>query len=77
MKAVDTGLSGGSEHVAANINDVVESFDEWVPQQEFMGEFGDEGDEASKKGKPPKGEAFGLSHHLLKLLTWRPPPLAW
>ena len=31
---------------------------------------GGDDDEKSKKNKPPKGEAFGLSHHLLKLLTW-------
>ena len=68
MKALDSGLSGGSEHVAANINDLVELFDEWVPQQE--GDWGGDDDERSKKNKPPKGEAFGLSHHLLKLLTW-------
>ena len=67
MKAIDAGLSVGSEHVAANINDLVELFDEWVPQMAFDYD-GD--DESSKKNKPPKGEAFGLSHHLLKLLTW-------
>ena len=66
MKAIDAGLSGGSEHVAANIYDLVELFDEWAPQMEFDYD-GD--DENSKKTRPPKGEAFGLSHHLLKLLT--------
>ena len=68
MKALDSGLSGGSEHVAANINDLVELFDEWVPQQE--GDYGGDDDERSKKNKPPKGEAFGLSNNLLELLTF-------
>ena len=67
MKAFYAGLSGGSELVAPNINDLVELFDEWVPQMEFDYD-GD--DESSKKNRLPKGEAFGLSHHLLKLLTW-------
>ena len=36
MKAIDTGLAGGNEHVAADINDTVALYDEWVPQAELQ-----------------------------------------
>ena len=35
MEAVDTSLSGGSEHVSVSINDIVELFDVWVPQSDL------------------------------------------
>ena len=55
--------------MAAVFNDVVELFDEWTPQSD-LGLAGDDEEDPVKKVKPPKGEAFGLSHHLLKLLTF-------
>ena len=70
MKAVDASLAGGNEHVAVSINDLVELFDEWCPQSDLsLGGDGDDGP-TNGKPKPPKGEAFGVVHHLLKLLTF-------
>ena len=69
MKAIDASLSGGNDHVAAVTNDTVELFDEWVPQSD-LGLGGDQGEIAITKVKPAKGEAWGLSHHLLKLLQF-------
>ena len=67
MKALDSGLSGGSEHVAANINDLVELFDEWVPQQE--GDYGGDDDEKSKKNKPKDGCTIHLLMHPKRFLN--------
>ena len=69
MMAVDNGLASGNEHVAVSINDLVELFDEWTPESD-MGVGGDSEESAQTKSKPPKGEAWGLSHHLLKLLVF-------
>ena len=69
MMAVDNGLASGNEHVAISINDLVELFDEWTPESD-TGIGGDSEESAQNKSKPPKGEAWGLSHHLLKLLVF-------
>ena len=69
MIAIDNGLASGTEHVAVSINDLVELFDEWTPESE-TGMGGAQVDENPQVKKPPKGEAWGLSHHLLKLLVF-------
>ena len=68
MIAVDNGLASGNEHVAGSVNDLVELFDEWTPESDTGG--GDAEELPQTKSKPPRGEAWGLSHHLLKLLVW-------
>jgi len=68
MTAIDNGLNSGNEHVAANINDLVELFDEWVPEGDWG--LGGDTEESPQLRKPAKGEAWGLSHHLLKLLVF-------
>ena len=68
MIAVDNGLASGNEHVAVTINDLVELFDEWTSESDTGG--GDAEESPQTKSKPPKGEAWGLSHHLLKLLVF-------
>ena len=48
IESLESSLTAGDEHVQFNINDMVELFDEWLP----------ESDESSEKvRKPPKGEA--------------------
>ena len=47
---------------------LVELFDEWTPESDTGG--GDAEELPQTKSKPPRGEAWGLSHHLLELLVW-------
>ena len=70
MESLDASLAGGNEHVSVSINDIVELFDEWCPQSDLS--LGGDGDDGPTNGKvkPPKGEAFGVVHHLLELLTF-------
>jgi hypothetical protein len=53
-------MTSGDEHVQFSINDMVELFDGYTAESL-------EGEESTKR-KPPKGEAWGLTHHLQKLL---------
>ena len=69
-KALDASLSGGNEHVSVSINDLVELFDEWVPQSDLSLGGDDNDGPTNGKAKPPKGEAFGVVPHMLKLLMF-------
>jgi hypothetical protein len=69
INLTDRLYSSGQSHPSININDSCVLFEDRAYESDGL--LQDDGaDQASKARKPPKGEAWGLAHHLQKVLIF-------
>jgi hypothetical protein len=71
VELIDRAYNTGSNHPSINVNDRVERVEEPRMLEEDL-DTDDEKDEKnrSKANKPKKGDAWGLAHHLMKVLVF-------
>ena len=71
VEIIDRAYNTGSNHPSINVNDKVELVEERRMLEDDL-DTDDEKDEKkrSKANKPKKGEAWGLAHHLMKVLIF-------